>query len=367
MADILLKELYNSDLQWLVATGEKRDLQTGTVLVPESQATDCLHILLEGTLSLVLPQTEDNPLSRAYAAVEGSGAAVRELARLSSGEVVGDVPFVHTRPSPTAVKAVSPSVVISIPQQPLASKLRQDAGFAARFYRAIAIQLAERLTRLTRQVGRSNLSQGQPLKDVLYLFSELHDSDVDWFMAVGSQQAIAANAVLIQAGIPVDALYILLEGTLSLMVSEDERNPLARAFAAIEEVELPGREITRLSKGGMVGESPFLDSRLPEVAVRALEESQVLMVPRQPLIAKLQQDFGFASRFYRVVAILLSHRFQGLLSHLGCSRRVYSSGRSLSEAVEYEEELDLETLDRVGLAGARFDWMLKHLTKKVEF
>jgi len=82
---------------------------------------------------------------------------------------------------------------------------------------------------------------------------------------------------------------------------------------------------------------PFIDVRLPSATVKALEDSLVLSIPRQQLAAKLQQDVGFASRFYRVIATLL--RLQGMLSRLGYGRRVYK-GQPLDEAIEYEDELD---------------------------
>jgi len=87
----------------------------------------------------------------------------------------------------------------------------------------------------------------------------------------------------------------------------------------------------------------------------------VLLIPRQVLAAKLQQDVGFASRFYRLIATLLSNRLHGMLSRLGYGRRVYSKGQPLDEAVEYEDELDLSVLDRMAFAGKRFDWMQERL------
>ena len=246
-------------------------------------------------------------------------------------------------------------------QQQLAVKLQQDVSFASRFYRAIAILLSDRLQSIINQFGRSNLATSQPLRDVLFVLGELHDSDIDWMMASGSQEKIAANTVLIHERGPVDALYILLGGKMSLSVSSDERNPLARAFAAIEGGEISGREIARLSQGEIVGETPFIDSRLPSATVKAIEDAVVLLIPRQVLAAKLQQDVGFASRFYRVIATLLSNRLHGMLSRLGYGRRVYSKGQSLDEAVEYEDELELSVLDRMALAGTKFHWMQERL------
>ncbi len=100
-----------------------------------------------------------------------------------------------------------------------------------------------------------------------------------------------------------------------------------------------------------------IDARLPSATVKALEDSLVLSISRQQLAAKLLSDVGFASRFYRVIATLASNRLQGMLSQLGYGRRVYSKGQPLNENIEYEDEIDSNVLDRMALAGKRFDWM----------
>ena len=361
MTEVLLKELSNSDIDWIIATGRQMEINPGTVLVREGKAADSLHIVLDGTLTVTVSQAENNRLARAFAAIEGIENSSREIARLSSGEVVGEIPLVGVRPTATTVKALEKSLVMSIPQQQLEAKLQQDVGFASRFYRAIAILLSDRLERITSQISRNKFAPNQPLSDVLFVLGELNDSDIDWMMATGSQQKIAANTLLIHEGAPVDALYILLSGIMTVSVSEDKRNPLTRAFAALDGGETAGREIARLSKGEIVGETPFIDTRLPAATVKTLEDSVVLSIPRQQLAAKLQQDVGFASRFYRVIATLLSHRLQGMLSRLGYGRRVYSKGQPLNEKVEYDDELDSSVLDRMALAGKRFDWMLGQL------
>ncbi len=361
MTEVLLKELTNNDIDWIIAIGHQREIAAGTVLIQEGKTVNSLHILLDGILTVTTAEPDNNPLTRAFAAIENIETPNREIARLSSGEVVGEVPFVSTRLTATTVKAVEKSLVLSIPQQELAAKLQQDVGFASRFYRAIAIMLSDRIQSIINQLGRSNIAQGQPLKDVLFVLEKLHDSDIDWMIACGTQHKIAANTVLIHQQGPVDALYILLSGIMSLSVSDDERNPLARAFAAIENSEVKNREIAKLSKGEIMGETPFIDGRLPSATIKAIEDSIVLSISRQQVAAKLQQDIGFASRFYQVIATLLSNKLQGMLSRLGYGRRVYSQGQSLDENIEYEDELDSSALDRMALAGKRFEWMQERL------
>ncbi|BAZ52085.1 cyclic nucleotide-binding protein [Nostoc sp. NIES-4103] len=361
MTEVLLKELTNSDIDWMIAIGHQREIAVDTVLIDAGKVADSLYILLEGRLTVSIPQLDNNPLTRAFAAIEGNEILDRQIGILTSGEVVGEIPFVSNRPTASTVKAAEKSLVMSISQQQLATKLQQDVGFASRFYRAIAIMLADRIQTTVNQLGHSNLAQGQPVKDVLFLLGELHDSDIDWMMAYGKVQKIPAHTILIREQGPVDALYILLNGSMSLSVCLNERNPLARAFAAIEGSEIIGRELAKLSKGEIIGETPFINGRLPSMTVKAMEDSVVLSISRQQLAAKLQQDVGFASRFYRVIAILLSQRLQGMLSRLGYGRRVYSQGLPLAKDVEYEDELNDSVLDGVAIAGRRFDWMLGRL------
>ena len=353
MKDILLKELSSSDISWLRTTGQQEEIAAGVVRT----ATDIL-IVLEGSLNLTVPQAED-PLGRTFAALEGQ-KALNRIARISSGEIVGEIPSLGIQSTATKIEALEKSLVISVSQQQLTVKLNQDVGFASRFYRAIAHLLSERLHDLINQLGRSKLSQAKLPKEMLFVLDTLNDSDIDWMIAQGRCQRVAANTVLVREQRPVEALFILLDGILSVLVSQ-EQNPLARAFATLEEGEISGQEIARLSKGEIVGETSLLETRLPFATVKALEDSQVLAIPRQQLAVKLQQDVGFASRFYQVIATLLSRRHQQLISRLGYSRR-YRQGQSLDEAVAYyEDELDSDALDRISLAANRFDWMLKRL------
>jgi bacteriocin-type transport-associated protein len=251
--------------------------------------------------------------------------------------------------------------VLSIPQQQITAKLQQDTGFASRFTRAIAILLSERLHNTIGQLSGSQLVQEQPHRDMLFVLGELNDSDIDWLIKSGTRQKITANTVLIDEQGSVDALYILLSGTMTVSVSENKCNPLVRAFGARESRESSSQEIARLSRGEMIGETPFIEARLPSATVKALEDALVLSIHRSRLAAKLQLDVGFASRFYRVIATLHSNRLQEIFRQLGYGKPIDSKNQPLDKAIEYEDELDFSVLERMALAGARFDWMLSRL------
>ena len=122
-----------------------------------------------------------------------------------------------------------------------------------------------------------------------------------------------------------------------------------------------GKEIATVRPGEFIGEMPFGDTRLASKSVRTVEDSLVLAIPGRSLKLKLQQDIGWAARFEEVVATLAAERFRDTINRLGYGRNFYSSDRALEESVSYEDELNLDSLDKLNLAASRFKWMLNRL------
>lgn len=176
------------------------------------------------------------------------------------------------------------------------------------------------------------------MKKVLFLFSELDDDDIDWMIATGYRAEVPAGAILITENQPIDTLHILLDGTLTVSVSA-----------------LGGQVIAYLKSGAVVGEMSFADSRPPSATVEAVEDSLVLSIPRRQLLEKLEEDQGFAARFYRAIAIFLSTRLRGTVKYLG-----YGTPPLMSEESSVDD-LAPEIIDNMPLAKARFDWLLRRL------
>jgi bacteriocin-type transport-associated protein len=177
------------------------------------------------------------------------------------------------------------------------------------------------------------------MKKVLFILGELKDVDIDWLISAGRRETVPAGHVLIREGSAINALYIVLDGQFSVTIKA-----------------LGDTAVARLSTGEVIGEISFVDERPPSATVTALEPARVLAIPRAAVQAKLLQDDGFAARFYRALAVFLSDRLRSTVSHLG-----YGKATEMDENVEYEDELDLGVLDKVALAGARFDWLLRRL------
>ena len=364
MGQTLLQELSNSDIDWLMATGIRQKIDANRLLIQAGKQISAFYLLISGSLTISLSQNEDNALDRAFAALEAQPTFEREIIELESGDIAGEELLIQTRAASTNVRTKLPSEVLMIPQEELKAKLKQDIGFAARFYRGIAFILTERLLHLTPQLRTTqlNLTPTQS-REVLFAFGRLHDSDIDWLISNGSCQKFKAGSILLQEGRQAETLYLLLNGLVKVTISETAINPLDLAFAALgtTKTQSLGKEIATLRPGEFIGEMPFGDTRLASTSVGAVEDSLVLAIPVRSLKVKLQQDLGWAARFESVVATLAAERFRDTINRLGYGRRFYSSGQTLEQSFSYEDELDLDSLDGLSLAGSRFKWMLNRL------
>jgi len=176
------------------------------------------------------------------------------------------------------------------------------------------------------------------MKKVLFIFGQLDDRDVEWLARVGEKQNVPKGSQLIRAGEEFDSVYIVLEGRLS--------------------VSAPGigHEIAHLGSGDIVGEMSFVDAQPPTVTVTSAEDSSVLAVAKEDLADRLEDDMGFAARFYRALSLFLCSRLRGTTQMLG-----YGNQDDAEELLSSEDELNVEILDNVQIAGERFDRMLRQV------
>ncbi|MGB6168568.1 MAG: cyclic nucleotide-binding domain-containing protein [Geitlerinemataceae cyanobacterium] len=135
-AYLILSELNNDDLNWMIKIGKRHELYPGEKLIYEKQQMYAFYIILSGTLTVAIEALNN-----------------KELARLSSGEVVGEISFIDTRLPLATVNAIEESIVLEISRLQLNSKLEKDMGFAARFYRGISRCLSDRMRGTVLRLG----------------------------------------------------------------------------------------------------------------------------------------------------------------------------------------------------------------------
>ena len=131
----ILGELADSDLQWILDAGRLRNVGARTSIIEEGGQNEHLFIVVDGEF-----------------AVKKGG---HELARLGAGEVLGDMSLLDVRPPSATVTALQDSAVFAVPYVDLLARLGRDSQFAARFYRALCIFLANRLSRTDAMIGAS--------------------------------------------------------------------------------------------------------------------------------------------------------------------------------------------------------------------
>ena len=171
------------------------------------------------------------------------------------------------------------------------------------------------------------------MKKILLFFSELNNSDLDWFVQKGKREIIASDGLLIREGQLSEALYIVVSGSFTVAIESQDH-----------------KELAQISKGEIVGEVSFIDTRPPLASVRALEESVVLSIPRMQLASKLLQDTNFSSRFYRAICLCLSDRLRGTVSRLGYG----NDGDNLGEFGQ-------SMINNLELAEAKFNWLIENV------
>lgn len=159
------------------------------------------------------------------------------------------------------------------------------------------------------------------MRKVLFIFGQLTDADVEWLAKNGRRKRVPQSTVLITQGVPVETLYIVLEGELAVLQGASKR------------------EIARLGAGEIAGEMSFVDARPPSATVTAGAGCVVYTIPTRTLGEALEKNTGFAARFYKAVATFLSDRV-----------------RKATDA-DYDDELDDSVLDNVDRAGARFNML----------
>ncbi|KQX22731.1 MULTISPECIES: Crp/Fnr family transcriptional regulator [unclassified Sphingomonas] len=125
--------LSDADMLWLLSVGKLRGLRPGDRLVAPGKPVNDLFFVIGGLLEVRLDD----------------GTRVAEL---HQGDVVGEMSFVERHSPLVSVVAAEPTEMLAIPRKLILDRFEQEPVFAARFYRALAVFLSERLRETTAAV-----------------------------------------------------------------------------------------------------------------------------------------------------------------------------------------------------------------------
>lgn len=344
MAEIVLKELSQSDIEWMMATGLKLELAAADVLLETGAAVHTLYLVLTGSLALVMP---------------GKGR-YREISVLSRGDVIGTSFLLNTYPLPFTVQAREKTVVLAVPQQQLSDKLAQDLSFSTRFYRAIALLLYERQKGIAAKMPPALIAPSFFDKSILSVFSCLNDLDICWLSNRGHVEKFDRDSFCIKEGKSLEALYVLLKGSMDVLVDGEEK---ALPVAAGNTITPIANKVAEVMPGEIIGITQFLGLGANPYTMQASTDSLMLSIPIPLLNKKLRDDLGFAARFYRALASLTMERTYQILIYLR-DDQMDTAETDLFD-LNTEDELNIDALQRMSVARAKFNWLLQYLNVKV--
>jgi CRP/FNR family transcriptional regulator, cyclic AMP receptor protein len=158
----IFSQMTDGDVDWLADAGERVHVKAGTVLIEHNSRVEHVYFLLDGQLVI-----------RA-----GSGA---DIATLDSGEIVGEMSLVDPAPTTVSVQASMDATLLRIADGVIRDKLRLDPMFAARFYFALCIFLADRMRNTTMRLGYGEANADPHAKD------ELNETLLDTFHVAGAR------------------------------------------------------------------------------------------------------------------------------------------------------------------------------------
>ncbi|MEG4500420.1 cyclic nucleotide-binding domain-containing protein [Microcoleus sp. F10-C6] len=176
-------------------------------------------------------------------------------------------------------------------------------------------------------------------KKALFILSQLNNDDIDWIVQKGKKEVLDPGAILIHEGRQIDALYIVLKGSLTVLIEAEQT-----------------KELAKIASGELVGEVSFIDTRPPLATVKAIAETHLLAIPRRQLVTKLQHDMGFASRFYYGISLCLADRMRGTIRHIEYGRNI-----ELAQPELDREDINPNIMENLALAEAKFNWLRENV------
>ncbi len=158
---ILLEPLEPSDVDWFLSASSTRVLDRDTTLITAGERVETLYLVLQGVLGV------DAPAER------------HRLAVLGPGDIAGEMSLLEDRLPTETVTALEETKVLALPHAVIEERCRSSADFGARFHRALARLMAQRLQRSNRRLA---VASG----------GDVAAGDSGWSQLVGALQAFKA-------------------------------------------------------------------------------------------------------------------------------------------------------------------------------
>jgi CRP-like cAMP-binding protein/predicted acylesterase/phospholipase RssA len=250
----VFRDLPSAELNLLADGLTSVDLAAGEVLFRQGDPGDSLYVVRSGALQVVvaLPTGQEH-----------------ELARLESGDLVGEMALVHRQPRAATVRATAPSTV-----------LRISAASLERLFAVSPTARSRVLEVISRRLPSLHLAS-VPLfaglgADAL---AEL-DLETNWMRLAGGQ-------TLFRQGDPADYLYVVSRGRLEVVIEGERGRP---------------EVVRQLGRGDVVGEVAIFTGAPRNATVRAIRDAELVRLSKVDLDRFLERHPRGAIEVIRLLA-----------------------------------------------------------------
>lgn len=330
---------------WIEANTQSQRVAEGEFLIKEGSREARLWVIEAGAGQVSTTGPDGLPIP---------------LADLGAGALIGEMSVLEKRPAVASVVAGASCRAISLDPPALEAAMAKDPRLARDVNSLFAHKLATQLAAQNSFVHRWHNTPVEPLRKALVVFAHLSEIDVEWLTRIGQHHHHVNGSTLIQQGELIPDLLLVLSGTASVRV-DSTAGPV---------------EVGTSRAGELLGEMSLVGGNARASAtVIAASPMEVLTLPKDLLLHRLEEDPALGARFFRGMALLLSQRNRDqLLSHglAAASLQAESAqatgatsldpGNSPSAAeLEGEEILDLQQMGSISLAGQRFHWLCQNL------
>jgi CRP-like cAMP-binding protein len=136
----------DEDIAWMTEVGKKVTIQSNEFLIQTNIELKSIFFVLSGKFQ-----------------VESSDGI--EVAKVKSGEILGEMSFIEEEMPVANVRAIETSVIIVLDHEFMNDRFEENRGFEARFYKAISLFLSSRLRSTSGRLANEKVS-GKQLKPI---------------------------------------------------------------------------------------------------------------------------------------------------------------------------------------------------------
>lgn len=132
--------------------------------------------------------------------------------------------------------------------------------------------------------------------EALSFLKHFEEPELDWLLEQASELQVISSTILIEEGTVPNALSIIIQGLVGVQVGANQ--------------------MAQLGPGELFGEISLLENSPATATVKAIENTLLLVIPRELVARHLGENVRFAAQWYRAIALIQSKRLRERVTRL---------------------------------------------------